>query len=267
MELPKNEKTHRNPTEALKLWIYGQPNIGKTTFAAQFPNALMLNTDGNIKYVDTPALTIADSGALSAWEVFVTTVDSISKGNHDYETIVVDLLEDVYQYCRVYYNKKLKIDHEADLGFGKGYDIVRQAFIIVLRKLVNSPYNVVLISHEGTKTVKSRTGIETTVFETPLPSKLAGRVEGITEITGRISVLNSKNDQGEDIEERILYVNSSGDQFGGNKVPGLNVDYIKLSYNALLEALTGEVAPQKEEVKKEEEVKIEPVVRVRRDRK
>ena len=50
MALPENKKVLRDSTQSVKMWIYGEPNIGKTTFANQFPDALMINTDGNIKY-------------------------------------------------------------------------------------------------------------------------------------------------------------------------------------------------------------------------
>ena len=37
--LPKNEKVNRDGAKSIKVWVYGEPNIGKTTFASQFPNA------------------------------------------------------------------------------------------------------------------------------------------------------------------------------------------------------------------------------------
>lgn len=42
------------------IWIYGRPFCGKTTFANQFPDPLMINTDGNIRYVDAPYIRIRD---------------------------------------------------------------------------------------------------------------------------------------------------------------------------------------------------------------
>ena len=104
--LPENKKVHRDATSNLKVWVYGQPNIGKTTFANQFPDALMLNTDGNYKGVDSPVVPITD------WEQFVKVVDEILEGKHEFKSIVIELVEDVYVYCKNYYCTKLKIDHE-----------------------------------------------------------------------------------------------------------------------------------------------------------
>lgn len=54
MLLPKNERRNIEKVEKRVIWIYGAPFSGKTTFANAFPDPLMLNTDGNIKFVDAP---------------------------------------------------------------------------------------------------------------------------------------------------------------------------------------------------------------------
>ena len=56
---------------------------GKTTFANGFPEPLILNTDGNIQYVDAPYIAIRDQVSMEgrikkvkfAWEVFKEAVD------------------------------------------------------------------------------------------------------------------------------------------------------------------------------------------------
>ena len=60
MLLPKNERRNIEKVEKRVIWIYGAPFSGKTTFANAFPDPLMLNTDGNIKFVDAPYIHIKD---------------------------------------------------------------------------------------------------------------------------------------------------------------------------------------------------------------
>lgn len=238
--LPVNKKVVRDATSNLKIWVYGQPNIGKTTFANQFPDALMLNTDGNYKGVDSPVVPITD------WEQFVETCDEILKGEHEYKTIVIDLLEDIYTYCRNYYCKKLKIDHEADLGYGKGYDIIKTAFLIVIRKLANSPYNLLCLSHEKEVVVKDRIGREITVYKPNFTDGTATKLAGMMEITGRLYA-ETKDDDGVKLETRKLFVGSASDMFAGNKVKTLKVDSILMDevdgYNNLVKAVKDENGP------------------------
>ena len=280
--LPENKKVNRDVTQGLKIWVYGKPNIGKTTFANQFPNTLMLNTDGNIKGVDSPCVAI---GGENPWEDFVATIDEILKGNHTFETIVIDLCEDIYQYARNYYCKKLKIDHEADLGYGKGYDIIKTAFLIVLRKLANSPYNLLCLSHEKETVVKDRIGRETTIYRTNISDGTAIKISGMMEITGRLFAETDKDEDGETTETRKLFFGSASDMFTGNKVKGLKVDSIIMDevegYNTLINSIKGKTTASfkspkpiklevtEENVKKAEVVEktLETAIKIERKKK
>ncbi len=138
------------------MWWYGAPFSGKTTLANKFPNPLMLNTDGNIKFVDAPFLPIKDKVVVEgrmtkrtlAWEIFKEVIEELEKKQNDFETIIVDLLEDTYEHCRLYMYDKLGIEHESDNSF-KAWDMVRTEFLSTLKRLMNLDYeNIILISHE-----------------------------------------------------------------------------------------------------------------------
>lgn len=237
--LPVNEKVIRKPDSQMKLWIYGEPTIGKTIFANKFPDALFLNTDGNIRYINSQVIPIVASATKDPWEVFVESVEAILKEEHTYKTIVVDLLDDVFQYCRAYYAKKLKIDHEGDLAYGKGWDIVRNAFLIVLKSLTNSNCNIVLISHEKAVTVKDRIGRELTRFQPNMSESIISKISGMVDITGRITIKSEEKD-GTIIDTRILYLNATKEQVGGNRIPNIKVEYIPLEYTELEKLYKGE---------------------------
>ena len=44
--LPENKKRDVQTSKKVKLYLYGSPMSGKTTFASGFPEPLILNTDG-----------------------------------------------------------------------------------------------------------------------------------------------------------------------------------------------------------------------------
>ena len=141
------ENKRRNIEEVKKrvIWIYGAPFCGKTTFANGFPDPLMINTDGNILYVDAPYIRIKDDvkveGRMTkrtlAWENFKDTVTELEKRDNDFRTIVVDLLEDLYEHCRCWC-----LDNNTDTDL---------EYISSLKRIVNLDYeNIILISNEGT---------------------------------------------------------------------------------------------------------------------
>lgn len=195
MLLPKNERRNIEKVEKRVLWIYGVPFCGKTTFANNFPDPLMLNTDGNIKFVDAPYIHIKDlvkvEGRMTkrtqAWEVFKDVVAELEKKDNTFKTIVVDLLEDLYEHCRVYMCGQMGITHESDDSF-KAWDKVRSEFLNTLKRLVNCPYeNIIFISHEDTtKDITKKGGDKVTAIKPNLADKVANKVAGMVDVVARI---------------------------------------------------------------------------------
>lgn len=195
MLLPKNERRNIEKVEKRVIWIYGVPFCGKTTFANNFPDPLMLNTDGNIKFVDAPYIHIKDEikveGRMTkrtlAWEVFKSIVDELEKKDNSFKTIVVDLLEDLYESCRVYMCGQMGISHESDDSF-KAWDKVRSEFLNTLKRLVNMNYeNIILISHEDTsKDITKKGGDKITAIKPNMSDKVAMKVAGMVDVVARI---------------------------------------------------------------------------------
>lgn len=226
--LPKNEKRIVNKLSQIKIWIYGAPFSGKTTLANNFPDALMLNTDGNINSFDSPFVRIRDEldgrQTIKAWVIFKRTIEELKQGS-DYKTIVVDLVEDVYEYCRLYCYEKLGIEHESDNSF-KAYDYVRNEFLNVMKSLVNLNYNIVLISHEDTsKDITKRSGDKITAIKPNITEKLANKLAGMVDLVGRVT-------------NRQLSFYSDEVVFGGGRIK-LNKTEIPLDFNALIDIYKG----------------------------
>lgn len=226
--LPKNEKRTVNKLSQIKIWIYGAPFSGKTTLANNFPDALMLNTDGNINSFDSPYIRIRDEldgrQTIKAWVIFKRTIEELKQGSN-YKTIVVDLVEDVYEYCRLYCYEKLGIEHESDNSF-KAYDYVRNEFLNAMKSLVNLNYNIVLISHEDTsKDITKRSGDKITAIKPNITEKLANKLAGMVDLVGRVT-------------NRQLSFYSDEVVFGGGRIK-LNKTEIPLNFNALIDIYKG----------------------------
>jgi phage nucleotide-binding protein len=232
MLLPSSERRQVGQTTKRKLWIYGGAFSGKTTFMDKAPNPLNLNTDGNVQFVTMPYLPIKDTyegrQKVLAWQVFKNTIDELEKKNNDFDTIIVDLLEDTYESCRLYMYDQLGIKHESDDSF-RAWDKVRTEFLSTIRRLMNLDYeNIVLISHEDmSKDITKKGGDKITAIRPNLQEKIANKIAGMVDIVARVVV--------EDDDSRTLNFKSNEVIFGGGRLKGISKTSIPLDWDALIE--------------------------------
>ncbi|AZK44794.1 AAA family ATPase [Paenibacillus lentus] len=234
MLLPKNERRNIEKIEKKVVWMYGSPFSGKTWFANQFPDPLMLNTDGNIKFVDAPFIPIKDQVSVEgrmtkrklAWVIFKEVIEELEKKQNDFKTIIVDLLEDTYEHCRLYMYDQMGITHESDDSF-RAWDKVRTEFLSTLKKLMALDYeNIILISHEDTsKDITKKGGDKITAIKPNLQEKTANKVAGMVDIVARVI---------SDGEIRTLSFKTNEVIFGGGRLTA-STNEIQLEYAAFLE--------------------------------
>lgn len=211
-----------------KIWIYGSPFSGKTTFATKAKNHFVLSTDGNAQYTTDSYKVITDKVTVNgritqrklAWECFKEEIEALEVGNK-YETIVVDLVEDTYEMCRLYMYQKLGITHESDDSF-RAWDKVRTEYLSTMRRLMNLPYNIVLISHEDTsKDITKKSGENITAIKPNMNDKVANKLAGMVALVGRTVV---------DGNEYTLQIKTDEVTFGGGRL-GINNVVIPLEWD------------------------------------
>lgn len=162
MFVPSNTPTVREMSQGFAMLLYGEPKVGKTHFAATFPNPLILSTDGNFKGVTTPAVLISPSMTMtvgngittnySGWEVIKAIVnDTAAIKANKYETIIIDIASHVYTLCRQHHLARLGVADEADVPYGKGFTPIREDFIWFLNTCKQNFKYVVLIAHQKDK--------------------------------------------------------------------------------------------------------------------
>lgn len=233
MNLPKNERRNIESIGKKTIWLFGSPFSGKTTFANKFPEPLMLNTDGNIKFVDAPYIAIKDEVTVNgrmtnrklAWEVFKDVISELEKKQNDFKTIVVDLLEDTYEYCRLYMYEQMGITHESDDSF-RAWDKVRTEFLSTIKRLMNLDYeNIILISHEDTsKDIMKKGGDKVTAIKPNLQDKISNKIAGMVDIVARVVADDNK---------RILSFKTNEVIFGGGRLT-TKANEIDLEYDEFL---------------------------------
>lgn len=232
--LPKNERVKIGSTTYMKGWIYGVPFSGKTTFLDKAPDPLNLNTDGNTKYVTMQRIRIRDEVTVEgrqtktkfAWEILKETISELEKYQNDFKTIILDLVEDTREMCRLYMYDKYNWEHESDGGFGKGWDVIKTEYLSTMRRLLNLDYNIFLLSHEDTSTeITKSSGERITRIAPNIQEALAKKLAGMVDFVARVVI--NKDDT------RTLSFKTDNVIFGGGRLH-VAVDSIPLDWDELV---------------------------------
>ena len=189
MLLPKNERKQKEANLTPDFWIYAQSYVGKTTFVDSFDDVLFLNTDGNTDNVTSPVIRIRDEweGRIKkdAWDVFLDVLKELEKKENDFKIIAIDLIEDLYEDCRLHVFEREGWQHESDGGYGKGYDMVKLEFLSSIKRLKNLGYQLVYISKELAGQVTLRGNTTITTYKPNINDKVANVLAGTVDLTCR----------------------------------------------------------------------------------
>ena len=143
-------KTNEPP----RILVYGSEGIGKSTFAAEAPSPIFVQTEDGLGQIDCAKFPLAKS-----YDEVVTDLKGVRDEEHDYKTVVIDSLDWLEtlifeQVCRYYGCKSIE---KADGGFGHGYQHARDYWKQIL-ELLNGIRKrgmiVILIAHQKEETYK-----------------------------------------------------------------------------------------------------------------
>ena len=192
----------------MRIWIYGAPFSGKTTFASQFPGAKILSTDGNADYLfpKEDIIRVRDGHELS------DAMNQLKKNPP--QTLIIDTTEYLLDYIRFYFLEKNKVDHESDIAY-KGYGMLRQFTWEQIVKLANMSETVIFISHEAIYTEKNKFGREITKYAPQFDDKLTDKMTGLMSVVMRaVKISNEKNDSA-----YVLHIDHTDDELTGHRLP------------------------------------------------
>lgn len=223
MPLPAKKTPTKQNLEEQVILIYGPPKIGKSTLASEFDSPLFLATEAGLNNLEVYQV------AVPAWEDFLNYCKDIAAGKHEFKTIVIDTVDNLFKACREYVQKKNGFAHEADLGFGKGYDLVKSEFSRTLVKLSLLPYGLVMISHADNVEIKTRTSTINKSVPT-LPKSARTVILGMADI-----ILYCESTVTDDGEVRIIRTKPSENYEAGDRTGRLPV-VLPLKFKAFYNA-------------------------------
>lgn len=130
---------------AQKIVIYGPEGIGKSTFAAMFPGALFIDTEGSTKHMDVARLPKPYS-----WQMLLDDVNHVYVHPEVCGTLVIDTADWAEKLCSEDLCAKSQKAGIEDFGYGKGYVYLAEDFgklLNTLEEIVNMGVNVVFTAH------------------------------------------------------------------------------------------------------------------------
>ena len=137
--------------------LYGQPKTGKTTTAAQFPQALLCAFETG--YLAIPGVMAQPVNKWSEFKQILKQLDS-DQARQQFKNIIVDTVDIAYDLCEKYICNQNGVSAVGDLPFGKGYNLAKKEFDEALRRIPQMGYGLVMISHAQDKTFKDENGDE-----------------------------------------------------------------------------------------------------------
>ncbi len=226
--LPNEKTPPKQSLSDLTVLVYGPSKIGKSTWCSQAEGAIFLATEAGLNNLEVFQVPI------TRWEEMLAACREIAEGKHSFKTVIVDTVDNAYRMCVEYICAKFKIDHESDLGYGKGYALINNEFHRVLNKLSLLPYGLFLISHSQEREIETRTGKHTRIVPT-LPDKARKIVLGMVDLILYCDIEVTQGAEGGSVGRRVMRTKPHVNYEAGDRT-GRLPEVIDLDFNAFLDA-------------------------------
>lgn len=190
--LPENKPQIPKDTPR-NYFIWGETMSGKSYLASEFPNPLILNTDGNAEANTVPSVQIRNikdkNGTIvkGAPEQIGEIILALQTQKHTYETVVLDVIDDIIEMIKQYVQINHKVKSLGEIPFGKGYDEFNGLLTEMVIDLKTLPMNVVYISRQIEKMENNNT------FDAPsLKIKYVNLINGNSDLNIQTKKLGNK---------------------------------------------------------------------------
>lgn len=162
----------------VRVLIYGPGGVGKTTFASEAKDAIIVSAEDGADYKKVARFPPAE-----AWQDVLDAIAELRENEHPYKTLVLDSLDWMEQLITGYLCAKHKKESLESFGYGAGYALVFDemlAFIAKLEKLRrDKQMALVAIAHSTVRTFNNPEGENFDRYELKLQSAKKADVAGL----------------------------------------------------------------------------------------
>ena len=125
--LPKGKHKPRAGMSESRHMIQGFPGAGKTTFANTWPNPVFLATEPGTHLMEAAEVEVR------SWADFLAVLDELEYTGHNYSTVVIDTVDNLYARCLEQVCTDLGVQHVSDAPY-KGWDMLKQTWTRVMHR-------------------------------------------------------------------------------------------------------------------------------------
>jgi hypothetical protein len=163
--------------EPHRILLYGVGGVGKTTFAAEMPSPIFLDTQEGSSRLD-----VARFPRPTCWEDVLDAVAELETAEHSYRTLAIDLLDDLEALV---FEHICARDGQANIeayGYGKGYKVALNEWRGLLARLERMRrargMAVVFIAHAQVKLFKNPEGDDYDRYSLQIHEQASGLLRG-----------------------------------------------------------------------------------------
>jgi hypothetical protein len=130
--------------ESVKVLIYGQPGIGKTTLGVSAPQTLLLDFDGGVHRLNP--IHVTDTVQIASWE---DCIGVLKEDLTAYKTIVIDTAGKLLDFMTAYIIKgDAKMGRKDGALTLQGYGVRKTMFINFVKQVSVMGKHLVFVAHE-----------------------------------------------------------------------------------------------------------------------
>jgi hypothetical protein len=162
---------------ASRLLLYGVGGVGKTTFAAESPSPIFLDTQDGSGRLD-----VARFPRPSSWRDILAAINTLTEETHEYRTLVIDLLDDAESLLWTHICERDKESSIEGYGYGKGYKVALAEWRVLLAGLerlrASKSMSVILVAHAAIRQFKNPEGEDYDRYGLQLHEGASGLIRG-----------------------------------------------------------------------------------------
>ena len=204
--------------EPFRLLIHGIEGIGKSTFAAQAPDPIFIQTEDGLTRIDVPKFPLAES-----FDAVTGHLNALLNEKHDYQTVVIDSIDWLEKLAvqKVLEKHKDKTTL-AEFDYGKGYALLIPLFETIidllnrLRRL--RKMNVVFIAHTKTEKVEDPSGSSYDQYAPRLDKRINGMVREWSDLIAFATVEIFRTTKDEGFKRERVVASAVKDSTGSDRI-------------------------------------------------